>query len=106
VGDSGSWGFVRGRWFSGSCVLMTWWRNEPLPRGAGLEKEAETLGVTLHETMKGGVQGRSILDEPELQRRVLAARADRRAARTVIVSVVSAVVSILGAIASWIAVLK
>jgi len=70
---------------------LTWW-IKPLPRGAALQKEVDALGVSRHDTIRGGAQGLSYEDEPELQRRVLAARADRRAARTVIVTVVSAAV--------------
>jgi hypothetical protein len=36
------------------------------------------MGVSLHEIYKGGAQGQTILDEPELQSRLLAARSDRR----------------------------
>lgn len=56
--------------------LMPWRR--PLPTGEKLEKEAARLGVTLHETLKDGAQGHTILDEPELQRRVLAVRSARQ----------------------------
>jgi hypothetical protein len=55
------------------------WRRK-LPTGDDLEAEASRLGVSLHEIYKGGADGQTILDEPELQRRVLAARAERRSA--------------------------
>ncbi len=56
------------------------WRRKPLPTGEALESEAARLGVSLHEIYKGGAQGNTILDEPELQRRVLAALGERRSA--------------------------
>jgi len=56
------------------------WRRRPLPTGEALESEAARLGVSLHEIYKGGAQGHTILDEPELQRRVLAAWGERRSA--------------------------
>jgi hypothetical protein len=54
------------------------WRWKPLPTGDALESEAARLGVSLHEIYKGGAQGNTILEEPELQRRVLAAWGERR----------------------------
>ncbi len=57
---------------------MTFRRKQKLPTGEALEQEAIQLGVSLNETGKGGAQGRTILDEPELQRRVLAARMERQ----------------------------
>jgi hypothetical protein len=53
------------------------WRRK-LPTGDALEKVAERLGVSTHEIYKGGAQKLTTLDEPELQRRILAARAERR----------------------------
>jgi hypothetical protein len=55
------------------------WRRK-LPTGDDLVAEANRLGVSLHEIYKGGVDGNTILDEPELQRRILAAWAERRSA--------------------------
>jgi hypothetical protein len=55
------------------------WRRK-LPTGDDLVAEANRLGVSLHEIYKGGADGHTILDEPELQRRVLPARAERRSA--------------------------
>ena len=51
-----------------------------LPTGGALEEEAVRLGVSLHGTLTSGAQGRTTLNEPELQSRVLAARAERRGA--------------------------
>jgi hypothetical protein len=61
------------------CCWLRLWKGT-LPTGEKLEREAECLGGTLHETWKGGAQGHTILDEPELQRRVLAARTARQSA--------------------------
>ena len=44
------------------------WRRKQLPTGDALESEAARLGVSPHEIYKGGAQGHTILDEPELQR--------------------------------------
>jgi hypothetical protein len=55
------------------------WKRK-LPTGDALVEEARRLGVSEHEIWKGGAEGHTILDEPELQRRVLAARGDRRSA--------------------------
>jgi hypothetical protein len=52
---------------------MTLFKRRKLPTGDALEKEAGRLGVSTNEIYKGGV-----LDEPELQRRILAARAEQR----------------------------
>lgn len=54
------------------------WRRKQLPTGDALESEAARLGVSLHEIYKGGAQGHTLLDEPELQRRVLAAWSEQR----------------------------
>jgi hypothetical protein len=53
------------------------WRRK-LPTGEALVEEAERRGVSLHETWKGGAEGKTIVDEAELQRRVLAARSARQ----------------------------
>ena len=52
-------------------MKLPWGRK--LPTGAALEAEAERFGVTLHDIYKTK-DGLKYLDEPELQRRVLAAR--------------------------------
>ena len=63
-----------------SVAMNLSWKRK-LPTGDALEEEAARLGVSLQEIYKGGAQGRTILNEPELQRRILAAWADRRNAR-------------------------
>src|SRR5260370_36011989 len=50
--------------------------NRPLSQGAALEKEAERLGVSPHRTWTT-TGDQTSLDEPELQRRGLAARTAR-----------------------------
>ncbi len=66
-----------GRRFDNSRSVNLPW-NRTLPTGDALEKEAARMGVSLHEIYKGGAQGKTVLDEPELQSRLLAARNDRR----------------------------
>jgi hypothetical protein len=78
---------------------LSWKRK--LPTGDALEEEAARLGVSLQEIYKGGAQGRTILNEPELQRRILAAWADRRNARLWLLALVSAIASVLSAAAAW-----
>jgi hypothetical protein len=58
-------------------TLKRLWRRK-LPTGEALVEEARRRGISEYETWKGGAEGKTTLDEPELQRRVLAARADRR----------------------------
>jgi hypothetical protein len=74
-----------------------------LPTGSALEAEAERLGVTLYDIYKTK-EGLKYLDEPELQRRVLAAWADRRNGRLWLLALASAVASVLSAAAAWYAV--
>ena len=50
-----------------------------MPFGDALEAEAIRLGVSLRGTRKSDAWGREHFDEPELQSRILAARAERRA---------------------------
>jgi hypothetical protein len=66
-----------------------------LPGGEALVEEARRLGVSEYETWKGGGEGKTILDEPELQRRVLAARADRRSKILNFVQTLGIIVAIL-----------
>lgn len=70
------------------------WRRK-LPTGDAPEEEAVRLGVSLHETWVGGAQGRTTINESELQSRVLSARAERRSALLNIVQTVG----ILGGLA-------
>ncbi len=75
----------------------TWlkWRPpwaRPLPQGKELVKEAERLGVTPHETWTGG-EARTVIDEAELQRRVIAARADQKNTLQVIAIIASLAIS-------------
>jgi len=82
-------------------MKLPWGRK--LPTGAALEAEAERLGVTLYDIYKTK-EGVKYLDEPELQRRVLAAWADRRNGRLWVLALASAVASVLSAVAAWYAV--
>ena len=76
------------------------WRRK-LPIGAALFEEAQRLGISLKEIYKdGGVT----LDEPELQRRVMAAWADRRSGWLGLLAFVSAIASALSAAVAWYAV--
>ena len=49
-----------------------------LPSGTALLDEARRYGLSAADTMKAGPEGQTVLDEPELQRRVLTARTDWR----------------------------
>jgi hypothetical protein len=59
-----------------------------------LEEEAVRLGVSLHGTWASGAQGRTTVDEPELQSRVIAARAEHRGAILNIVQTIGIVGSL------------
>jgi hypothetical protein len=72
-----------------------------LPRGNDLNKLAEELGVSFHESAlsPGGGENEAIM-----QARVLAALRDRRDGKLWIVALISAIASALSALAAWYAV--
>lgn len=71
-----------------------------LLRGPELIRRAEQLGVSLKKIHDSNAH----LQEPELQRRVLEAEKALRERKLVVLSLTSATVSALGALAAWIAV--
>ena len=85
-------------------------KNKEL-RGKELEKRAKKLGVSLWPDEFGGAGISSgayppPLKESELRRRVREAERDQRDRIRLIVNIISPIVSVCGAIAAWIAVLK
>jgi hypothetical protein len=80
-------------------------------RGKKLEKRAKKLGVSLlPDDFGSALPGSSAypppLKESELQRRVREAERDRRDRIRLIVNIISPIVSVCGAIAAWIGILK
>ena len=73
-----------------------------LPQGEELNKLARDLGVTFHESALAHV---GIQNEAIMQARVLAFLRERRDSRTWIIALVSAIASVLSALAAWCAVL-
>lgn len=72
-----------------------------IPRGQGLLNRANQLGVSENETYSSDC----ILAEPELQRRVLEAERHRRDASLWVIALLSAVASVVSAVAAWTAIL-
>lgn len=72
-----------------------------LPQGQPLNKLAEDLGVSFHESglSPGGGENEAII-----QARVLAVLRERRDARLWIVALLSAAASVLSALAAWFAI--
>ena len=70
-----------------------------LPLGEELNKLAADLGVTFYES--AGVHGEN---EAIMQARVLAAMRERRDGKLWIVALVSAIASVLSALAAWCAI--
>jgi hypothetical protein len=73
------------------------WGWSPLPIGDALTHEARRLGVSLN----GLSSATGVRDEPELQRRVVVARRERRDARLWVLAVISAVAAVVSAVAAW-----
>lgn len=76
-----------------------------LPKGEELKRRAAQLGVDTDIQIATSVSTRQAPDH-ELQRRVLEAERSQREHRLWIVALVSAIFSILAAIAAWVAALK
>lgn len=81
-----------------------------LPVGDELQKRAEQLGVAIETDQSVLVPGRGnvsrIAEDYELQRRVLEAERHMREHRLWLVALISAVASVVSAVAAWLAVIK
>jgi hypothetical protein len=78
--------------------MNPFWRRK-LPTGERLDSEALRLGVSSQDIWRTGAPVRTIMDEAELQRRVLAARADRRGRILNIVQTVGIIGALL--VSTW-----
>lgn len=74
--------------------------KKKLPQGDALTKRAENLGVSLHATVNGTGQ-----DDAILQERVMAAEKHEREHRLWIIALISAIASLISALAAWCAIL-
>jgi hypothetical protein len=81
-----------------------------LPTGKILRKRADSLGVWIYSTEVIGTAEHGVvplvMDDYELQRRVIEAERHIREHNLWIIAVTSAIVSIISALAAWAAVLK
>ena len=81
-----------------------------LPVGEELRKRAKQLGVAIETDQSVLVAGHGnvplIAEDHELQRRVLEAERHMREHRLWLVAVISAIASLVSAVAAWLAVLK
>ena len=75
-------------------------------QGQELIEEAKRLGLSLEDTYPTRSYGASSVAEPKLQQKVRDAKNSRYARLTWIIALVSAVASVISAIAAWFAVLK
>ena len=70
-------------------------------QGKDLEERAREIGVSLDDLYSGAV-----INEPELQRRVIEAERSLRESRLWLIALISAIASVVSAIAAWVAVGK
>lgn len=70
------------------------------------EKEKLEYAKTLSVSLKELYSSNGILSEPELDRRIIEAERARREARLWIIAVISAIASVVSAVAAWMAVIK
>ncbi len=75
-------------------------------QGQELIEEAKRLGLSLEDTYPTKSYGASSVAEPKLQQRVRDAKNLRYARLTWIIALISAIASVISAIAAWCAVLK
>ena len=80
-------------------------RMSILPAGAALEKRCKELGVDLTVKSPGGVGGPMRASDFELQHRLMEAERSARENKLWMVAVVSAVASVVSALAAWAAVM-
>lgn len=81
-----------------------------LPTGETLRKRADSLGVWIYSTDAINTEKHGtvplVVDDYELQRRVIEAERHIREHNLWIIAVTSAILSVISAIAAWVAVLK
>ena len=76
-----------------------------LPQGGELEALADKLGVSQAKTWET-IGGKTTLDEPELQRRVMEAIRLRRDSWVWVLAFISALAALASALAAWVAIGK